>query len=370
MILTNARLVTTGGREPGWVRVEGGVIAAIGEGGTPADGGADGDVVDVEGAWVGPGFIDTHLHGGFGVDVSDADPRGLLELADALVQHGVTSFVPTTASSSRGETLRQLAAIEAARTSQATGAAILGVHMEGPFLSAACKGAHHEHELRDASLDELEEFLRSTEVRIMTIAPERAGSAAVIDELVRRGVVVSVGHSAASFDQVERAVAAGAASVTHLFNGMRPMHHRSVGLVGAALLMPELTCELIADGVHVAPGAMAIAAAMKGIPRIVLVSDAGRSAGGHRRDAEATRLSDGTLASSAAMLDEGFAGFRAAAGLGIAEAWPVASTNAARLLGLSGKGAVRAGADADLTVMDDAGSVTMTIVAGRVLFRR
>ena len=364
MILENARIVVGDGAcIDGWVRIENGTIAEVGEGRTPAGEPA----VDVGGRWLGPGFIDPHIHGGYGTDVMDADPAGVRELARALTRHGVTAFLPSTYTASHEATLAALRAIEAARSSASDGAGILGVHMEGPFLSARCRGAHPEAHLEDGSAERLHAYLDAALVRVMTVAPERAGNEEVIAHLRAAGVVVSLGHSDALVAQVRAAVDAGAQSVTHLFNGMRAFHHREAGILGAALAFPELTCELIADGIHVSSEALRLAWLAKGPRGIMLVSDAGRTAGPERHGGDAIRLADGTLSSSSLMIDAGLRRLCDATGATLAEAWAASGPNAATVLGLRTKGSVCAGFDADLTVLDSEGMVTATVVGGTLV---
>lgn len=371
MIIEGARVVTCAGRDAdrataSWIRIAGGRIAEVGEGAAPSD---DVERRDLRGRWVGPGFIDIHVHGGFGADVMDGRAEDIAIIAGGLVRHGVTSFVPTTYTASIEQTLRALAAIQGARTAQrrrpgAPTAEILGANMEGPFLNPLRKGAHPESELRDGSPGLVDDFCAQTRVLVMTVAPERDGGRELIAELRRRGILVSIGHSDADQLTVTEAVASGARAVTHLFNGMRPLHHREVGLTGAALLDPALLCELIADGVHVSPAAIRIAWLMKGAHGLMLVSDGGRHAGEGLPAQEATRLADGTLASSACMLDAGFRMLRDASGASIPKIWPSASTNAADALGLGRKGRIVPGADADLVVLDEDANVVGTFVAG------
>ncbi|MBW1639596.1 N-acetylglucosamine-6-phosphate deacetylase [Microbacterium resistens] len=375
MIVEGARVVTgtdgSRGSPSTWVRVERGTIVEVGAGAAPA---GDDDRLDAGGRWLGPGFVDAHIHGGFGVDVMDARAEDLDRVARGLVRHGVTSFLPTTYTASAERTRAALDAIESARRRQDDGprasAEILGVNMEGPFLSVQRKGAHPEEELRDGSLALLDSFLDAALVRVMTVAPERPGAAGVMARLVERGVVVSIGHSDADAAGVREAIVRGARAVTHLFNGMRPLHHRDVGVVGAALLAPGLLCELIADGVHVSAEAMDLAWRMKGPRGLILVSDAGPHAGEGRPPEAAARLSDGTLASSVCMADTGLRRLRAATGADVPALWPAVSGNAAELLGLSGKGRVVPGADADLVVLDEDGNVDATFVRGELVHER
>lgn len=372
MILENARVVT-GVDEPvftaGWVRVQDGVVAERGEGDPPR---AAGDErVDLGGRWLGPGLIDIHLHGGCGVDVMDARADDIGELARGLLAHGVTSFLPTTYTASQPRTLEALRAIERARRTAGDhegppSAEILGANMEGPFLSPRRKGAHAEEELRDGSAELIEELCAEAPLRVMTIAPERPGATELMAALRRRDVVISLGHSDAEYATVLAAIGAGARAVTHLFNGMRPLHHREAGLTGAALLRPELVCELIADGVHVNAEAILLAWRLKGHRGLVLVSDAGRHAGEGLEPEQAMRLTDGTLSSSVRMLDDGLRTLLRTTGATLPEAWRCASTNAADLLGLPSKGRITVGADADLTVLDGDARVSAVFVAGRL----
>ncbi|MGB4136111.1 MAG: N-acetylglucosamine-6-phosphate deacetylase [Microbacterium sp.] len=345
----------------GWVRIDGGTIAEIGEG---EPGGAPGERIDLGARWVGPGFIDIHIHGAGRDDVMDGTPAGIATMAATLAASGVTSFVPTTYSAPVEDTLRALRAIQHVKDSGADGAVVLGAHMEGPFLSEARKGAHRPEHLAPPSPLALARYRAAADLRVVVIAPELAGSRALIDELVGDGIVVALGHTDADAAQMHDAAAAGAALVTHLFNGMPPLHHRAVGPVGAALTSPSLVCELIGDGIHVSAEAMRIARGMKGLSGIVLVSDAGRGASADGAGG-ATALADGTLASSLRLLPAGFVTFCRANGLDFASAWPTASGNAARLLGLSGKGSLHVGADADLTVLEEDGEAAGSIVGGR-----
>jgi len=377
MLIQEARVVTPDGvLDEGWVHIENGRIAGVGAGAPSID---DSESVRLGGRWLGPGFIDPHIHGAGGADVMDGEVEGIAVLAQTLVRHGVTSFLPTTYTGSRDVTVRALRAIESARTHPPDGAQALGAHMEGPFLSAARAGAHPVELLHAADPGEVEDYLAAARILLIALAPEVPQNAALIPGLVARGITVSVGHSDATYDQVEAALSVGASVVTHLFNGMRPLHHREAGVAGGGLLLSGLTCELISDGVHVDARSLRVAWRLKGRGGIVLVSDAGRFAGSPSGDAEhdqrteardgAIFLHDGTLASSLSLLDQGFRTFCEVNELGFGEAWDVVSGNIARTLGLAGKGAVRADADADLTILEPDGRVAGTIVAGRFAHR-
>lgn len=381
MLLTNGRIVTpTGSLDPGWARIDDGVITAVGAGVRPAEPATGEEEIDLGGRWAGPGFIDIHVHGGAGYEVMDGDDACLPPIAVFFAQHGVTSFLPTTYTASRADTLRALEVIAAHQGPIDGGAKVLGAHMEGPYQPCP-QGGQSEQYLRGAERDELEAFLATGVVRLMAVAPELEANAGLVEELSARGVVVSAGHTDATYADMASAVERGTSLVTHLFNGMRGIHHREPGAAGAALALDELRCELIADGVHVSPAAMRLVWRAKGPRGVVLVTDAGKAAGmpvGIYERAGRTlevrggvmHLPDGTISSSVQTLDTGFRNFCAANSLSFDEAWDCVSRNAAEALGVADRtGTLEAGKDADITVLDTEGQVCATIVAGRVVHR-
>lgn len=384
----NARLVgAVDTWSPGWLLVDGGQIRLLGAGEPPVwpQGWLD-QAVDAGGGWLLPGFIDLHVHGALGHELMDADPDGLRAMARHYAAHGVTGFLPSTWTASSEATLR---AIETARSvmeqpaspSFPAGARILGVHLEGPYFNPARCGAQDANFIRRAERDEVLAWLDSGLVRLVALAPEYPENHWLIEECVRRGVTVSIGHSSASYAQVAEAVRLGARQATHTFNAMAPLGHRELGTVGGVMSFPELSCELIADNVHVAPAAQKILLAVKGVERLILVSDSIRGAGlpdgdyllDQRpitiRNGEA-RLLDGTLVGSTLTLDRALRNLCAAAGSSPGELWPTASLNAARNIGLSArKGSLEVGKDADLVLLDEALEVWMTVVEGEVVYR-
>jgi N-acetylglucosamine-6-phosphate deacetylase len=261
------------------------------------------------------------------------------------------------------------------------GARLLGAHLEGPYLSPSRPGAQAPELIRPADPDELAGWLATGVVRLITIAPEVPANRAIIGTCRAAGVVVSAGHTDATFDDLVAAVGLGVSHVTHTFNAMRPLHHREPGVVGAAMTLDELTVELIADGVHVHPAAMRALLAARGVDGVVLVPDAIRAAGlpdGEHPLGERTvtvgdgavRLADGTLAGSVLTMDRGLANLRTASGRDLAALWPTASRNAARIAGVGDRtGVLAAGRDADLVLVDDEVAVHTTIVAGHVVHR-
>lgn len=337
--LTASAVITPGGvLSPGTVTIEGGGIADVRAGGT-----APIDVTLV------PGFVD--------VQVND-----WAKLEPGLLAQGVTAWCPTLVTSPRESYANALEQIATRRNGSAP--AILGAHLEGPFLGGA-PGAHPIDLLRPLDAEWIEAL--PDVVRLMTIAPELDGAVDVIGGLVRRDVVVSLGHSTATYEQALAAIDAGASMVTHLFNGMGPLHHRTPGLLGAALTDRRVYAGLIADLVHVHPAAIALAFAAKGADRIVLVTDA--VAWSQPID-DAPRLSDGTLAGSCLTMDRAIANVVHRAGVSLPDAIRAASTTPADLMGATDRGRITAGARADLVALDADLRVVTTWIAGEPVYQR
>jgi N-acetylglucosamine-6-phosphate deacetylase len=386
LLFKNARVVAAdGAHEHGWLSTADTRIAAYGRGDPDRAQAAGREVIDAQGATLLPGFVDTHVHGAVGYEAMDADPDGLVAMSRFYARHGVTSFLPTTWSAGAAETLAALDAIATAMRAQAQGhlqgARILGAHMEGPYLNPRWAGAHNRAAIRPADTAEARRFLDTGIVRRITIAPEIAPNLALVDECVRRGIAVSAGHTDATYEQIAAAVAHGLRHLTHVYNAMRPLHHREPGVVGAALTVPELIGELIADNVHVHPVAMRVLFQAKGGEGVMLVTDAVRPAGTTAADITiggktvrvvdgAVRTDDGTLVGSVLTMEVGLRNLMRATGLPVAELWPTASRNGAAAAGVAGrKGALAPGMDADVVMLDDRGGVRMTVVEGRVQHR-
>lgn len=303
-----------------------------------------------------PGFVDLQVNGSEDVDVATADGPDWSRLDSLLLAQGVTAWCPTLVTAPLASLEAALARIAdaAARPAAAGRPLIAGAHLEGPFLGGA-PGAHRREHLRDPDLDWLARL--PSLVRVVTLAPERPRALEAVDLLARRGVLVSLGHSTATHDQARAAVDAGARLVTHLFNGMAPLHHRDPGLAGLALADDRLAVSLIADGVHLHPSVLKAAAAAKGRGRTVLVTDAVAWAAPDRSSRiavggvpPAPRLPDGTLAGSALTMDAAVR-LCVAAGLPVLDAVHAATTAPASLLGLGDRGRIEAGARADLVLL-------------------
>jgi N-acetylglucosamine-6-phosphate deacetylase len=366
---------------PSWLLTEGHRIRLMGPGQAPA---FPPDYVtrhvDCAGAALLPGFIDLHFHGALGVEAMDATPEALHTMARFAAQHGVTAFLPSSWTASREATNAMLAAVVAQMGPQPEGATIVGAHLEGPYLNPAKCGAQDPRFIRRADRDEAGEWLASGVVRLLAIAPEYPENAWLIEECVRRGVTVTAAHTAATYEQMVRAVALGVRQATHSYNAMLPLGHREPGTVGAILTLPEINCELIADNIHVHPAAMQVLAAAKGPAGVILVTDAVRPAGLpdgeypfsgriiHVREG-AVRLPDGTLAGSTLTLDRALRNIVTATGWPLREAWPMSSLNAARAIGLAAtKGSLEVGKDADLVLLDAGLQVRLTVAEGTVVY--
>ncbi len=368
----------------GYVAVDGDTIAGVGEG-VPR--GSEGfDVVDLEGYVVGPGFVDTHIHGALGVDLSTAPPGEVEELSRGLPRYGVTSFVPTSVALPR-EALKTFCRNVASAGEVPGGARVVGVHLEGPYINPARAGAQNPSNMRDASLEEFEELLAECGglLRAVTVAPEVRGVRELISYAVSRGVVVQVGHTDATYSEVEEAITLGVSKATHLYNAMSTFHHRSPGAALALLRARDVYLELIVDFVHVAPEVVDFTIEYASCRRVVLVSDSisatGMPDGRYRLgDTEvevvggiARTVDTRTLAGSTLTMDKAFANV-VSLNYSLAEAFYMSSLAPALSLGLTwrfGIGAIRPGFKADMVVIDpkDLG-VAATVVGGVVGYVR
>ena len=360
---------------PGCVAVRDGLVVGVAAGETY--GGLRPDVPLPTGVLV-PGLVDLQVNGCFGVDLVAADPAGWAEVTRRLPETGVTAFLPTFITAPVPElvaALRRTARLPALR-----GARVLGVHVEGPFLSPRRHGAHDPALLRHPTAEAVDALLGAAPglLRIHTLAPELPGALAAIRQLTEAGVLVSIGHSDATAVQAEAAADAGARLVTHLFNAMRPLHHREPGMVGQALADPRLACGLIADLHHVAGPVCRLAfAAAAG--RVVLVTDAVAAAGmppgtydlgGQQVSVDPfglPRRADGTIAGSGLRLDAALANV-VAAGVDLRSAVDAATRLPADLVGRPDLGRIAPGAVADLAWLGDDLSTRATWISGELAY--
>jgi N-acetylglucosamine-6-phosphate deacetylase len=358
------RIVTPGGVVEGALTIEGGRITVIDPG--PAD----------TDQWIVPGFVDIHTHGGGGHTFTTGDAHAARSAAAFHRGHGTTTLLASLVSGPfdlmRDATVAYRPLVEEG--------VLAGVHFEGPYLAEVRCGAQNPAYLRDPSAEEIAELVKLGEgaVRMMTIAPERAGALDAIGQLNRLGVVAAIGHTDATYEQTLAGVAAGATVATHLFNGMRPVHHREPGPVVGLLSSDRVAVELIADGVHLHDGTLAFAARTAGPERTLLITDAMAAAGmpdgeyelGGQVVVVADRVArlarDGSIAGSTLTMD---AAVRraASAGLPLPQAVAAASTNPARVLGLGDElGALEVGKRADIVTLSPSLYVTSVHVGHAV----
>lgn len=325
-----------------------------------------------------PGFIDLQVNGAFGADVG-WDPRAAATLSAKLPSTGVTSFLPTLISSPSELYEPFLAALE--QDGPKPGARVVGAHLEGPFLAPSRKGAHDAANLRPVDTDSLRRLLGLGRVRVMTLAPELPRAREAIELLREEGTVASAGHTEATYEEVLAAVDAGLELGTHLYNAMSAMGHRAPGAVGALLASERVRVGVVPDGVHVHEGALRVAYRIKGPENLFLVTDAMAAAGmppgdyelGSRRvrlDDGAVRLPDGTLAGSALTMDRAVRNAAKLLGIPTRDAVRMATETPADVLGMREKGRLVPGADADLALLAPDGTVEETVVAGVSVYRR
>jgi N-acetylglucosamine-6-phosphate deacetylase len=331
-----------------------------------------------------PGFVDVHIHGAGGHDVMEGTDEALAGVARTLARHGTTSFLATTVTASPDDICRSVEGIARYmsvqyETDQAR-AEVLGVHFEGPFISSARRGVHPKEWVQLPSAELLERFLRaaSGNARILTIAPELLGAVPCIEAARNAGLVVAMGHTDATYEQARAAIARGVHHAVHVYNAMRPFSHRDSGVIGAVLTTPDVTAELIADGVHVEEAAMRILLQAKGAGCVILVSDGisatGMPDGKYKLGKFEVTVSDGVcrntegkLAGSTLTLDRAL---RNVVGMGfpLSDAVRMLTSNPAKLLGLEfKKGALRVGADADIVLLDRDLQVTNVWARGMAL---
>ena len=368
----------TGRSSPADLLLADGRVQAVGAPGS-LEAPADAERLDATGRLVAPGLVDLQVNGAAGVDIT-AQPERLWEVAAALPRHGVTAFLPTLVTSDQQTRNQALSTLAAGRPAGVpAGARPLGLHFEGPMLSPERSGAHEKNLLREPSAELIEGWSAQAGVQMVTLAPELPGAIEVIRQLTERGVLVSVGHTAADLDQVRAATAAGARSVTHLFNAMPGLDHREPGPVGAVLGTDDLVAGVIVDGLHVHPVTVVAAYRALGPRRFLAVSDTtaaldqpdGPAQLGGRpvliRDGAVRLVDNGGLAGSAVGLDHCLRLLARFTGLAPAEILIAATTVPADLLRRPDLGRLEPGSAADVVLLTEQLHPMATIVGGRVL---
>ena len=340
------------------------------------------EVIDAKGMYVAPGLVDLHIHGYLGEDASDGSEEGIRIMAKGLLKNGVTSFLPTNIKVSWPEIEAALDNIRKLKpeSQQASfdGSEILGCHAEGPFINRSAR----VRRLRITSWPRCGQgYPAQGHYQTLTMAPEMPGGMEFIKKVTAEtDIVISIGHTSATYEQAMAAIEAGASHITHTFNAMTPLTHRAPGVVGAAL-MSDATCELIADNFHIHPALFNLLHRMKG-DKLVLITDCTRAGG--LEDGEYTlggqpifvkgiecRLADGTIAGSVLKLNNAVKNYRDGTGIPLYEAVNAATLNAARDIGVDDtKGSLEQGKDADIILMDKDCQVHATIVRGTVKYKK
>ena len=339
-------------------------------------------IVDASGLQVLPGLIDTHVHGTHGDDVMLNGSDGIRRISSRFPQYGTTAWLPSTISARHSELLAAVRWCVEAAERPADGAEIVGLHVEGPYINPKRKGAQPAEGIRDPNFGEVDDLLAAGEgrIRVVTLAPELPGGTELIRRLTGHGVIASMGHSDATYEQALEGIAAGATHATHLFNAMPPIHHRDPGLITACLNEPEVLAEVIPDGVHLDPRIVRLALRAKGPDRVALITDAfsatglpegAHTLGPHRvhvRGALCT-LENGTIAGSILTMNYAVRNAVVYADVSLADAVRMASLVPARVAGCAErKGSLEAGKDADVTLLDEDFRCRATWVRGRLVY--
>lgn len=379
--IINGRIVLPDSVLEGYALVFDETIHRILPDGNPKELGCD-VIIDAGGAYVTPGLIDVHIHGCIGKDTSDGQPEDIRQMSEALAANGVTAWLPTTMTlpverlHPLFENLR--AAVRASAEADWMGAEVLGVNMEGPYISPVRRGAHREDYIQKPDAAFVKQY--ADIIRLVTIAPEVEGGMEFIREITRdTEVICSIGHTDADYAQAVEAMQAGCTHATHLFNAMTGLHHRKPGVVGAALTQPEVYTELICDTFHIHPGLFALVARMKG-DKLVLITDCMRAGGlpdgefdlgGQKVTVSGIHclLPDGTIAGSVLKLNQGAANLKRHTDLTMPEVLRTVSLNPAASIGAAGrKGSLEVGKDADIVLMDENFQIIATYGKGRKIY--
>ncbi len=339
---------------------------------------ADALVYDVGGAWIAPGFIDSHIHGFGGYGTEDADKNSILGMSEKLAGYGVTSFCPTIYSNTEDKMIPAIKAIVKAK-GQEKGASILGIHLEGPFISEKRLGAQNKDGCSPVDMELMERLYQAGEGLItnMTVAPELKKMRELALYCLKKGITLQAGHTDAAYENMVEGMQAGILHSTHFFNAMSRLHHRNPGAVGAIMIHPEMSCEIIADGEHVHPELIRLLMRDKPVSKVVLVTDGLKPTEQHSApllanneevilDENVFKKKDGVFAGSCLTMIKGIQNL-VSWQIPIEQAVQMAGSNPARILGFPKLGTLVPGSDADITVFDRQFNVLVTIVKGRVL---
>ncbi len=335
-------------------------------------------LVDVKGAFISPGFIDTHIHGFMGSGTDNCTTEAMLQMSKDLAQYGVTSFNPTMYPSSEDEMIKNIKAIVAAMGKE-DGAKIMGIHLEGPFFSHEKLGAQRPETVKEVDLDLMDRLWKASEGHIvnMTVAPELKKMRYLALSCLQKGIVLQAGHTDANYENMVEGMQAGILHSTHLYNAMSQMHHRNPGAVGAILIHPEMSCEIVADGIHIHPDLVKMLSREKPLDKIVLVTDALTPtrcanetlfANGEEvvfKDGSFHKVDGDMIAGSALTMIKGINNL-VNWGFTVADAVKIATASPASIMNYKKKGMLIPGYDADVVVFDKYFNVLFVVCEGQI----
>lgn len=378
MLIKNCNVIYIDKIEKGNVLIENGKIKAINPTDLPTS-----NVIDGKGLYLAPGFIDVHIHGAGGCDTMDGTFESLNTIAKTIVSRGTTSFTPTTMTVGIEEINTAMKAIKYAKEHGTDGANVLGAHLEGPFISPKAIGAQNPNFLQVPSIETYNKMVESAEDAVVsiTIAPEVEGSSELIQYLSSKGVVCSIGHTKATYEEAMEGIKCGCKHATHLFNAMTPFAHREAGVVGA-VFDSDISTETISDGIHISYPSLRIAYNQKGTDKVLLVSDAmmacGMPDGMYELGGQdvivkdgAARLTSGVLAGSILTLDKAVRNVYKNSSYPLYEVVKMASYNGAKHCKVEDrKGLIQEGYDADLVLFDEDINIKTVLVNGKVVFEK
>lgn len=340
---------------------------------------SDLEIIDANDNYISPGFIDIHIHGAGGSDTMDGTIEGLNTISKTIIKNGVTGFLPTTMTMEMLQIHQALDTVRLAMNRGLEGAKILGVHLEGPFINEKYKGAQKADYVISPNLEYIKNYLDV--VKIITMAPEIESAMEFIKSVQEENktITLAIGHSSCTYEETIEAIDKGISHAAHIFNAMPPLHHRQPGIIGA-IFSSNITCELIADKIHVHPALFKTLVKIKGIDRLVLISDSMRA--GCMKDGQynlggqivnvaegSAKLEDGTLAGSILSLNNAVKNLRESTDISLVEAVKTVSLNPARVIGLEKtKGSIEIGKDSDLAIFNEEMDVKMSFLEGELKY--
>ena len=337
-------------------------------------------IIDAKGLYISPGFIDVHIHGSGGKDVMDGEIESIKVISNTIAKRGVTSFLPTTMTMAKERIYKALDVIEQAMNMDLGGAKVLGAHLEGPFINPKYKGAQKVDFIKNPSFD----FIKGYEnvIKIITLAPEKDENFKFLKYIKENtDIVLSIGHSDATYEQAMAAIDNGISRATHTFNAMTPLNHRKPGIIGA-IMNTDISCELIADNIHVHKGAINVLTKIKGKDKIILITDSMRAGcmnngiwelGGQKVIVKngSARLEDNTLAGSILTLDNAIKNMKNNIDASLCEIISMVTINPAKDINIYDKtGSIEKGKDSDIVIFDKDINISMTIVEGNIVYQK